>query len=40
MLVEAFKGGSLPESRVTEAESVPSLADLAKVGKVGKGAGA
>jgi ribose transport system substrate-binding protein len=40
MLVEAFKGGSLPESRVTEPESVPSLQDLAKVGKIGKGAGA
>jgi ribose transport system substrate-binding protein len=37
MLVEAFKGGSLPESRVTEPESVPSLQDL---GRVGKGAGA
>ena len=40
MLVEAFKGGALPESRVTEPESVPSLQDLAKVGKIGKGAGA
>jgi len=39
MLVEAFKGGALPESRVTEPESVPSLQDLANVGKIGKGAG-
>mgnify|MGYP002400032931 CR=1 FL=1 len=40
MLVEAFKGGSLPESRVTEPESVPSLRDLAKAGRMGKGVGA
>jgi len=40
MLVEAFKGGTLPERKVTEPESVPSLADLAKSGKMQKGAGA
>lgn len=39
MLAEAFKGGALPENRVTAAESVPLLADLAKAGKMGKGAG-
>jgi ABC-type sugar transport system substrate-binding protein len=39
MLVEAFKGGALPENRVTEPESVPALAELAKAGKMGKGAG-
>jgi ABC-type sugar transport system substrate-binding protein len=39
MLVEAFKGGALPESRVTEPESVPAFQDLAKVARVGKGAG-
>jgi len=40
MLVEAFKGATLPERKVTEPESVPSLADLAKSGKMQKGAGA
>ena len=40
MLVEAFKSGApLPENRVTEPESVPALAELAKAGKMGKGAG-
>ncbi len=42
MLVEAFKGGATPpERKVTEPESVPSLADLARsVAQTGKGAGA
>jgi hypothetical protein len=41
MLVDALQNGApLPESRVTEPESVPSLGDLAKAGKMGKGAGA
>src|ERR1700758_4297691 len=40
MLVEAFKGSALPDSRVTQPESVPSLAELAKLGKMQKGAGA
>jgi len=39
MLVEAFKGGALPENRVTEAESVPSMHDLATAGTMQKGAG-
>jgi ribose transport system substrate-binding protein len=41
MLVEAFKNGAaLPECKVTEPESVPSLGDLAKsVGKSGRAAG-
>ena len=40
MLVEAFKSGAaLPENRVTEPESVPTLQELAKAGKIGKGAG-
>jgi ribose transport system substrate-binding protein len=40
MLVEALKSGAaLPENRVTEPESMPSLQELAKVGKMGKGAG-
>ena len=39
MLVEAFKGAALPERKVTEPESVPSLAELAKSGKMQKGAG-
>jgi ribose transport system substrate-binding protein len=41
MLVEAFKSGAaLPECKVTEPESVPSLRDLAKsVGKTGRAAG-
>jgi len=33
MLVEAFKGSALPDSRVTDPESVPSLAELAAAGK-------
>ncbi len=41
MLVEAFKGGAVPERKVTEPESIPSLTDLAKSAvKTGKGAGA
>ena len=41
MLVEAFQGGAtLPENRVTEPESVPTVQELAKAGKMGKGAGA
>ena len=40
MLVEAIKtGASLPDRKVTQASSVPSLADLAAVAR-GKGAGA
>jgi ribose transport system substrate-binding protein len=41
MLVETFKNGAaLPECKVTEPESVPSLGDLAKsVGKSGRAAG-
>jgi ABC-type sugar transport system substrate-binding protein len=39
MLVEAFKGAALPESKITEPESVPALADLARSGKMQKGAG-
>jgi ABC-type sugar transport system substrate-binding protein len=40
MLVEAFKSGAaLPENRVTEPESVPTLAELARAGKMGKSAG-
>jgi ribose transport system substrate-binding protein len=40
-LVEAFKSNTaLPERKVTEPESVPSLADLAASGKLGRGAGA
>jgi ribose transport system substrate-binding protein len=39
MLVEAFKGAALPERKVTEPESVPALADLARSGKMQKGAG-
>ncbi len=38
MLVEAFKGAALPERKVTEPESVPSLAELA--GKARRAAGA
>jgi hypothetical protein len=33
MLVEAFKGSALPESKVTAPESVPGLAELAAAGK-------
>jgi len=39
MLVEAFKGAALPERKVTEPESVPALVDLARLGKMQKGAG-
>jgi ABC-type sugar transport system substrate-binding protein len=39
MLVDAFKGSALPDNRVTQPESVPSLAELAKLGKMQKGAG-
>src|SRR6204780_5374945 len=39
MLVEAFKNGTqLPESKITDPESVPSLADLQAVGKLAKAA--
>lgn len=39
MLVEAFKsGGNLPDRKVTEPESIPSLVDLAATGKMAKGA--
>jgi ribose transport system substrate-binding protein len=41
MLVEAFKGAVVPERNITQPESVPSLADLAKAArKMEKGAGA
>jgi len=41
MLVEAFKSNAaLPERKVTDPESVPSLADLAGVGKMHRSAGA
>jgi ribose transport system substrate-binding protein len=40
MLVEAFKGASMPERKVTAPESVPSLADLAMAGKLRRSAGA
>jgi ribose transport system substrate-binding protein len=40
MLVEAFKGSALPDSRVTQPESVPALVELAKLGRMQKGAGA
>jgi ribose transport system substrate-binding protein len=37
MLVEAFKSGTtMPERKVTDPESVPSLAELAAVGKMAK----
>ena len=36
MLVEAFKGAAMPERKVTAPESVPSLADLAMAGTIGK----
>jgi len=39
MLVEAFKGAALPERKVTEPESVPALADLARSGKMHRSAG-
>jgi ribose transport system substrate-binding protein len=39
MLVEAFKSGSmLPERKVTEPESIPSLTELAATGKMAKSA--
>jgi len=39
MLVEAFKSGStMPDRKVTDPESVPSLAELAAAGKMAKGA--
>jgi len=39
MLVEAIKNGAqLPESKITEPESVPTLAELAAVGKLAKAA--
>jgi len=39
MLVEAFKSGTmLPDRKVTEPESIPSLAELAAAGKMAKGA--
>jgi ribose transport system substrate-binding protein len=38
MLVEAFKGAQLPEQKITAPESVPSLADLAALGKKAKSA--
>ncbi len=40
MLVEAFKGATVAAHTVTEPESVPKLEELAKLGKMGKGAGA
>ncbi len=39
MLVEAFKGASMPERKVTEPESVPSLAELTSAGKLRRSAG-
>ena len=40
MLSEAFKSGSmLPDRKVTDPESIPSLAELAALGKKAKGAG-
>jgi ribose transport system substrate-binding protein len=39
MLVEAFKSGTMmPDRKVTEPESIPSLAELATVGKMAKSA--
>lgn len=38
MLVDAFKGASLPERKVTAPESVPSLAELASAGKMRRSA--
>jgi ribose transport system substrate-binding protein len=41
MLVGAFKGEATPEHKMTDPESVPSLADLAKsAAKMGRGVGA
>jgi ribose transport system substrate-binding protein len=39
MLVEAFKGASMPECKLTQPESVPKIEELARAGKA-KGAGA
>ena len=39
MLVEAFKGAAMPERKVTEPESVPSLAELTSAGKLRRSAG-
>ena len=38
MLIEAFKGATLPDRKVTEPESVPSLAELASAGKLRRAA--
>jgi ribose transport system substrate-binding protein len=38
MLVEAFKGATIPERKITEPESIPSLAELAKSAVKVKGA--
>jgi hypothetical protein len=38
MLVEAFKGAAMPERKITEPESVPSLAELASAGKLHRSA--
>ena len=39
MLVEAFKnGGMLPDRKVTEPESIPSLTKLAAAGKMARAA--
>ncbi len=38
MLIEAFKGATLPERKVTAPESVPSLAELASAGKLHRSA--
>ena len=40
MLVEAFKGATMPERKVTAPESVPSIRDLAAAGKLRRSAGA
>jgi len=39
MLVEAFKSGTmLPDRKVTQPESIPSLTELAAAGKMAKSA--
>lgn len=39
MLVQAFKSGAtLPDRKVTQLQSIPSLSDLAATGKFSKGA--
>jgi len=38
MFVEAFKGAQLPERKITNAESVPSVSDLAALGRKAKSA--